>query len=228
MNQKQISQLSLFVICVFMLLLAGWYYFSEQKHAVETAVEGNYDVSLKSDPIGQNKRAPTNYYTLVLSWSPAFCEKQRRRNNDQLPKAVEYQCGKTQQFGWVIHGLWPQNAKARRVSEHPRFCQGDLKALPQELIEQYMAESPSARLLQGQWEKHGACAFKEAKTYFDKQRELYHALKLPNYELSRKELFNWLKKNNSQLQGKNLNASRNELFICYDLDWAVIDCPRIR
>lgn len=35
--------------------------------------------------------------------------------------------------------------------------------VPQEIIEQYLPESPSASLLQGEWEKHGACAFDDAK-----------------------------------------------------------------
>lgn len=228
MNQRNTLLLSLFVVCFFMFLLAGWYYFSQQKQAVATSLETNYDVSLKHDPIGQNKKASIDYYTLVLSWSPAFCASQQKRYAENLPDAVQYQCGETQQFGWIIHGLWPQSAKARRVAEHPRFCQGDLKPLPRELIEEFMPESPDAKLLQGEWEKHGACAFKDARSYFEKQRELYQALSLPNYELPRSELFRWLKKNNPILANKNLNARRNELFICYDLQWQLMDCPKVR
>lgn len=228
MNQRKTLLLSLFVVCFFMFLLAGWYYFSQQKQAVETSLATDYDVLLKQDPIGRNSKAKTDYYMLVLSWSPAFCAKLQQRYAQHLPKSVQYQCGETQQFGWIIHGLWPQNAKARRVAEHPRFCQGDLKPLPRELIEEFMPESPDARLLQGEWEKHGACAFKEARRYFEKQRELYQALALPNYELSGSALLRWLKKNNPSLADKNLNARRNELFICYDLQWQPMDCPRVR
>ncbi|PJG81954.1 ribonuclease T2 family protein [Caviibacterium pharyngocola] len=229
MNQKQTMQLSIFVVCFFMFLLAGWYYFSQHKQAVSTVVDSNYDYVMKNDPIGQNKKAKTNYYTLVLSWSPAFCDAQRKRYGENLPDALELQCGKTQQFGWVIHGLWPQNEKARRVADHPRFCKGDLPMVDHEVIQQFLAESPSANLLQGEWEKHGACAFNNPQDYFEKQRELYRTLKLPNYELSsRNELFHWVKKNNPHLKQANLGASRNELFICYDLSWNVIDCPRSR
>ncbi|MDO5054582.1 ribonuclease T [Pasteurella oralis] len=228
MNEKKTLQLSIFVVCFLMFLLSGWYYFSKQKQAVEIIVDRNYDYVMKNDPIGQNANAPTDYYTFVLSWSPAFCEKQRQRYGEDLPNSLQYQCGLTQQFGWVIHGLWPQNERARRVSDQPRFCKGDLPIVPQEIIEQYLPESPSASLLQGEWEKHGACAFMHAKDYFEKQRELYRTLKLPNYELSRNELFQWLRKNNQQLKNAYLGASRNELFICYDLNWRVIDCPRSR
>ena len=61
--------------------------------------------------------------------------------------------------------------------------------------------------------------------YFEKQRDLYRTLKLPNYELPKNELFRWLKKNNPQLKNTYLDASRNELFICYDLNFNIMDCP---
>ena len=134
----------------------------------------------------------------------------------------------TQQFGWIVHGLWSQNEQARRVSDHLRFCQGDLPKLPQELIEQYLPEMPGANLIQGEWEKHGSCMFNNAQDYLEKIKNLYRTLKLPNYELSRNELFTWIKKNNPQLKGRYLGAARNELFICYGLDWQPIDCPRNR
>ena len=226
MNQKQILQLNIFVVCFFMLLLAGWYYFSKQKEAVNLVIDRDYDYIMKNDPIGPNSKAPTDYYTLVLSWSPSFCDTQRKRYGTDLPKSIEYQCGTTQHFGWVIHGLWPQNGKARRISDHPRFCRGDLPIVDHSVIEKYLPESPSASLLQGEWEKHGACAFDTADDYFEKQRSLYRTLQLPQYELSRNELFKWLKKNNPSLQNIYLSASRNELFICYDLSFNLINCPR--
>lgn len=228
MSEKKTLQMSIFVVCFLMFLLSGWYYFSKQKQAVEVIVERNYDYVMKNDPIGQNKRAPIHYYTFVLSWSPAFCSKQRERYGENLPNSLQYQCGLTQQFGWVIHGLWPQNERARRVSDQPRFCKGDLPMVKQEVIEQFLPESPSASLLQGEWEKHGACAFDSAVKYFEKQRELYRTLKLPTYELNRTELFHWLRKNNPQLKDVYLGSTRNGLFICYDLKWNVIDCPRSR
>ena len=51
-------------------------------------------------------------------------------------------------------------------------------------------------------------------------------LSLPNEQLSRKELFQWMKQHNPQLKGAYLGASHNELFICYNRQWEVIDCPK--
>ena len=40
------------------------------------------------------------------------------------------------------------------------------------------------------------------------------------------ELFQWMKQHNPQLKDAYLGASHNELFICYDRQWQVIDCPK--
>lgn len=195
------------------------------KSAVKNAdVFADYDVIMRDDPIGQNANAPVDYYMLALSWSPAFCDSQREKYGDNLPSSVQYQCGINRSFGWVVHGLWPQNASARSVADHPRFCQGDLPALPKSVIEPYLTMSPGAKLLQGEWEKHGACAFNSAEQYFAKEQELFGVLKLPQENLSRNELFRWVKQHNPQLKNAYLGASRNELFICYDKAWRVIDC----
>ena len=66
---------------------------------------GNYDVVMRDDAIGQNKNAPVDYYMLALSWSPAFCEKQRAQYGNNLPDSAQYQCSTKNQFGWVVHGL---------------------------------------------------------------------------------------------------------------------------
>ncbi|MFQ9292766.1 MAG: ribonuclease T2 family protein, partial [Haemophilus parainfluenzae] len=187
---------------------------------------GNYDVVMRDDAIGQNKNAPVDYYMLALSWSPAFCEKQRAQYGNNLPDSAQYQCDVKNQFGWVVHGLWPQNANARSVTDQPRFCKGDLAPLPVETLEPYLSISPGAKLLQGEWEKHGSCAFDSAEAYFKQEKALFESLSLPNEQLSRKELFQWMKQNNPQLKGAYLGASHNELFICYDRQWQVIDCPK--
>ena len=151
---------------------------------------GNYDVIMRDDAIGQNKNAPVDYYMLALSWSPAFCEKQRAQYGNNLPDSAQYQCSTKNQFGWVVHGLWPQNANARSVTDHPRFCKGDLAPLPVETLEPYLSISPGAKLLQGEWEKHGSCAFDSAEAYFKQEKALFESLSLPNEQLSRKHYFN--------------------------------------
>ena len=196
-----------------------------EKSAVKNPnVFANYDVIMRDDPIGQNAKAPVDYYMLALSWSPGFCDIQREKYGNQLPSSAQYQCGNNRALGWVVHGLWPQNANALSVTDHPRFCKGDLPVLPKDLLARYLAISPGEQLLQGEWEKHGSCAFDSAQQYFAKEQELFSSLKLPNQNLSRNELFRWMKQHNPQLKNAYLGASRNELFICYDKKWQVMNC----
>ncbi|MDU8925317.1 ribonuclease [Pasteurellaceae bacterium LIM206] len=187
---------------------------------------GAYDYAMRKDPIGQNKTAAVDYYTLVLSWSPAFCTEQRQKHGDDLPASARYQCGMKKKYGWIIHGLWPQSARARSAAGHPRFCRGDLPAVDAQVIRQYLNDSPSPSLLQAEWEKHGACAFDSAQAYFQKQQALFQALNLPAQEMKKKDLFRWMRKHNPQLNGVYLGASKNELYICYDLQWKPIDCEK--
>lgn len=227
-KHKTVSFLSALIIGVITLM---WNYFQpkqspipNQEPHISVNVADNYDYIMRDDAIGQNKNAKIDYYTLVLSWSPGFCDEQRERYNGNIPQSLTIQCG-AKQYGWVIHGLWPQNANARSVSDHPRFCQGDLPMVDPQIIKKYLLDSPSAELLQGEWEKHGACRFNRPEDYFEKQQNLYRALVFPNQNLSRKELFAWMKSHNPTLKTAYLGASRNELFICYDLNWKVINCP---
>lgn len=196
-----------------------------EKSAVKNPnIFANYDVIMRDDPIGQNAKAPVDYYMLALSWSPGFCDIQREKYGNQLPSSSQYQCGNNRTLGWVVHGLWPQNANALSVTDHPRFCKGDFPALPKDLLARYLAISPGEQLLQGEWEKHGSCAFDSAQQYFAKEQELFSSLKLPNQNLSRNELFRWMKQHNPQLKNAYLGASQNELFICYDKKWQVMNC----
>lgn len=185
----------------------------------------DYDYIMRDDAIGQNVKASVDYYMLVLSWSPAFCDSQTKKFGADLPPSAKQQCGTQRQYGWVIHGLWPQSRSARGTADHPRFCRGDLPPLDAAVIEKYLADSPSAALLQGEWEKHGACAFQSADAYFQQQQRLFRELILPTQNMERKALFRWMKQHNPALKNVFMQASRHELFICYDLSWTPINCP---
>ncbi|MCK3657820.1 ribonuclease [Pasteurellaceae bacterium Pebbles2] len=197
---------------------------AQNKSANRSLNTADYDFVMRNDAIGANPKAKVDYYMLALSWSPAFCAGQQEKYGNNLPASAQIQCGVERQYGWVIHGLWPQNGSARGIADHPRFCQGDLPAVEQSVLQNYLGESPSFHLLQGEWEKHGACAFDSAEAYFKKQQELYRTLTLPTQKMNRKDLFRWVKQHNPALKNAYLGASRDELFICYDLNWQVMDC----
>lgn len=200
--------------------------FAKTNRTLPTLSTQEYDVSLAEDKYGKNATAPVDYYMLVLSWSPSFCDEQAEKFGNNLPRSAQSQCGIKKQFGWVVHGLWPQNARAKTIADHPRFCQGDLPPLPQSLFNQYLSMSPGEKLLQGEWEKHGACAFSDAKSYFDKMQNLYKNLNLPMNNPNKKELLRWMKNNNPNLRNVFLGVNRSSIYICYDLDFKPMNCPR--
>ncbi len=197
--------------------------------SVVSFAHADYDVSLAQDPFGENCTAPVDYYMFSLSYSPSFCAHQRHKYG-RIPDHLKYQCGQREKgqprFGWVVHGLWPQNAQATEIRHHPRFCQGDLPKLPESLIEQYMPMSPGKKLLQGEWEKHGACAFNSAQEYFAKEQALYQSLNLPSNNPDKRKVIAYLKRHNPQLKNVFIQATDNEIRICYDKAWQPMNCPK--
>jgi len=194
----------------------------------------HYDNIMAGDRFGQNI-AGSDYFQLAVSWSPNYCEQSRERlarEAGQQAQIIEQkrslQCESGNAFGYVIHGLWGQKQGARDIADHPRYCKGDLPQLPYSVIKPYLCDSPSAHLLQGQWEKHGACDFDSATDYFAKQQQLYDSLIFPqDYQ---RDIVGWMKRNNPQLKPYWLgfNKGSRELFICYTRDFKLRDCARGR
>ncbi|OCA56503.1 ribonuclease T2 family protein [Photorhabdus namnaonensis] len=206
----------------------------------------DYDFVAKNDHYGQNATASTDYFKLAISYSPAFCKSkakniERLKSNNKLDEAqreyekFELQCFSENKFNWVIHGLWAQTCNGKSMAQcrdwsdvrkHPRLCKGDLPQLDYQVIEPYLCASPGADLLQGEWEKHGVCAFATPEQFFSKQQELFDELVFPSNRPSNEQLIKFLQKNNPSLKGKTVQINRDELYICYSKNFDVIDCPK--
>lgn len=111
---------------------------------------------------------PIDGYLLSLSWSPEHC-----RDNK-----TELQCsGKMGDFGFVLHGLWPEG-KGR---DYPMWCKkADL--LPRQIVAEHMCMTPSVQLLQHEWAKHGTCMARTPKAYFGAAKLIYDAVEMPDME----------------------------------------------
>lgn len=170
---------------------------------------------------------------LVFSWSPGFC-KGKKKPDGTIPEYLRFQCEENR-FGWVVHGLWAElnnpemceSDQGQKTPLHPRYCRGDLPKLPEALVKANMCMMPGSRLIQGEWEKHGACIFDKPAAYFEKIKELRNQLVLPNEIMAQSQLFNWMRKNNPNLDGISLDydPKRNELRVCYSTSWMPISCP---
>ncbi|CAG9001109.1 MAG: hypothetical protein CENE_03125 [Candidatus Celerinatantimonas neptuna] len=173
-----------------------------------------------------NPNVQTDFFLLVFSNSPQFCKK------EQQSGAIEnfrFQCESPNHFGWVIHGLWGNSREAfisGNIRSQPRFCQGDLPKVPLSELKPYLCMSPGTKLLQGEWEKHGACDFSSAKAYFSKEKELYQRFKLPSADVNAKTAVRWMRDNNPVLADKWLYRRGSEFGICFDRSFNVISCPK--
>lgn len=174
----------------------------------------------------KNQNTPTDFFLLVYSNSPNFCDyKENQGRLDDVP----FQCSSPNQFGWVIHGLWGESKDAYvygKNDEHPRFCQGNLEALSLETLKPYLCMSPGTSLLQGEWEKHGACDFDTAQQYFGKTKALYESFMVPPASLSARNAVIWMKDNHPELQDKWLHQTRHEFGVCFTTDFEPMSCPR--
>ena len=205
----------------------------------------DYNFKAKQDKYGRNDQAKTDYFKLAINYSPTFCDS-KRRSIEQLKyknkankaqqeyKKFELQCFSDNKFGWIVHGLWAQTCDGKSmeqcrdwsdISKHPRLCRGDLAPVDYSLLKPYLCASPGADLLQGEWEKHGACDFEQPQQYFAKQQALFNSLVLPADRLPNKQLIEFLQQYNPQLKNKHIQINRDEFYICYSTDFKVIDCP---
>jgi len=176
-----------------------------------------------------NPKVKTDYYLLALSWSPQHCYNKRNGRRHK------FQC-KLNNFGFVVHGLWPQSAQAQNRRGHPRFC-NTTRRLTASLIRQYICIVPGEQLMQSQWDKHGNCAFQTADQYFSTIATLWKAVKRPDIKTmgSQRYTVGSLKKLMVSLNTPNLRADHirirlnrsnylREIFICYDKKFRFTSC----
>ena len=108
-----------------------------------------------------------DYYVLSLSWSPTWCalEGDARRSP---------QCAEDRDFGWVLHGLWPQYHRG-----WPSFC-ATPEPPPSRSMTGAMADiMGTSGLAWHQWNKHGRCSGLSAGAYFALSRRAFDQIVKP-------------------------------------------------
>ncbi len=124
-----------------------------------------------ANPSWAQKRAEPgsfDYYVLALSWSPTHCARTKGAPDPD-------QCGIDRKFGFVVHGLWPQN----KDGGYPATCTRD-RSLPKAVVDQTMPIMPSVGLMMHQWTKHGTCSGLNATDYFAKLRAAHAKIAIPD------------------------------------------------
>ena len=108
-----------------------------------------------------------DYYVLALSWSPTWCALEGDRRGSP-------QCDDEANFGWVLHGLWPQYEQG-----WPSYCKTSERNPSRNdtaAMADIMGSSGSAW---HQWNKHGRCSGLSYDDYYALARDAYESVTRP-------------------------------------------------
>jgi ribonuclease T2 len=124
-----------------------------------------------ADARAKKKRAAAaatfDYYVLVLSYAPDFCDQPTGRKDPR-------ECGPGRRLGFIVHGLWPQNENSRG----PEFCT-TVSPVSQAIIRATLKYMPVDSLIQHEWATHGSCTGLSAADYFAALRNARDEVNIP-------------------------------------------------
>ncbi|MFT4045904.1 MAG: ribonuclease T2 [Solimonas sp.] len=102
-----------------------------------------------------------DYWVLSLSWSPEYCQ----------ANIGDEQC--RQQYGFVVHGLWPQYDRG-----YPSRCASRAR-VPDALIARMLPLMPSEKLIRHEWDTHGTCSGLSQDDYFALIERVRRKIEIP-------------------------------------------------
>jgi ribonuclease T2 len=128
--------------------------------------------AVEPPPPDEIRRTPVARYLLALSWSPEYC---RARGHDP---DMALQCnGKIGDFGFILHGLWPE----AKGPNYPMWCRA-AGQLSRKVVADNICMTPSVQLLQHEWAKHGSCMVRKPETYFGVAKLMFDAIDFPDMD----------------------------------------------
>ncbi|OYW42922.1 MAG: hypothetical protein B7Z45_01460 [Azorhizobium sp. 12-66-6] len=107
-----------------------------------------------------------DFYILALSWSPTYCAEQTRADGAQ--------CRAGRPFGFIVHGLWPQNERG-----YPQSCQTPAPYIHNETLTSIQDLMPSRGLVIHEWRRHGTCSGLPPEAFFAKLRAARGKITIP-------------------------------------------------
>ena len=167
----------------------------------------------------------TAYYLLAISWTPQWCRTIGQRGTEQ-----KVECDRP--LGFTLHGLWPNGS----APPYPRYCR-PVGGLDATLVRKMYCRTPSAELLQHEWQAHGACAWPDAAAYFAQSSKLFDKVTLPKIEAipagdltAGNVRAAFIAKNPGQRRETVFVATTRgddltEVRLCYDLQYRPAACP---
>jgi len=210
MNKKTLAALGAFAVA----LIAAWQEGSLDSFVQDQLAQLGGGGASSSAPreaggtqaAGEVRGTGFDYYVLALSWSPSFCEDSGDRTSNQ--------CNGSRDYGFVAHGLWPQNETG-----WPDFC--DVSArVPERTVDAMLPIMPAKGLIFHQWKKHGTCSGMDPRAYFATVKDAYDSVVIPA-ELRRLD-------RTLTIDPKVIEAAFIESNPALDADEIVINCSKNR
>ncbi|SHH04106.1 ribonuclease T2 [Cognatiyoonia sediminum] len=115
----------------------------------------------------QDTAGEFDYYVLSLSWSPSWCALEGDAR--QSP-----QCDPSEDFGWILHGLWPQYEEG-----WPANCRTAFRAPSRRQTGEMADIMGTSGLAWHQWNKHGTCSGLDSAAYYALSRLAYENITRP-------------------------------------------------
>ena len=108
-----------------------------------------------------------DYYVMALSWSPSWCAIEGDAR--QSP-----QCDPSDDFGWILHGLWPQYEDG-----WPANCRTSFRNPSRRQTSEMADIMGTSGLAWHQWNKHGVCSGLSSEDYYALSRLAYEKITRP-------------------------------------------------
>ena len=117
--------------------------------------------TMASPVAAQDTAGDFDYYVLSLSWSPTWCAIEGDDRNSP-------QCDEAEDFGWILHGLWPQYERG-----WPANCRTSFRAPTRGQTADMADIMGTSGLAWHQWRKHGVCSGLDSVDYYALSRLAY-------------------------------------------------------
>lgn len=118
--------------------------------------------------LAQDRAGEFDYYVMSLSWSANWCALEGDARNSP-------QCDASADFGWILHGLWPQYERG-----YPADCPTTQRAPSRAATSQMADIMGTSGLAWHQWRKHGVCSGLSSDTYYALSRAAYARITRPS------------------------------------------------
>lgn len=109
-----------------------------------------------------------DYYVLSLSWSANWCALEGDAQ-------ASPQCDPSNDFDWVLHGLWPQFERG-----FPSYCSTGYRAPSRHQTNEMADVMGTSGLAWHQWRKHGVCTGLSPQDYYALSRAAYARITRPD------------------------------------------------